>query len=83
MANDDARDDDEIKIDFNDEPAVTKQFSNDGTDGVKETALVKCDTTAGQFTISLIKSWAPIGYERAVGKIMGEEICLDYSYVYI
>jgi len=64
--NDNDRDDDENNNDLNDEPAVTKEIVDDEIDGVKETALVKCDTTAGQFTLSLIKSWAPIGYERAV-----------------
>lgn len=39
---------------------------HDGGAGIQEVALVKCQTTAGPFTINLIKSWSPIGYERAV-----------------
>jgi len=65
-------DDDMVKGDATDE-AETDGFLDDlgqltdeeGT-GIQEIALVKCDTTAGPFTINLIKSWSPNGYERAV-----------------
>uniref|UniRef100_A0A7S4N551 PPIase cyclophilin-type domain-containing protein n=2 Tax=Odontella aurita TaxID=265563 RepID=A0A7S4N551_9STRA len=31
-----------------------------------ETALVKCDTSKGRFTIKFIRKWSPLGYDRAV-----------------
>jgi len=53
---------------------------DDEVTGVRETALVECSTTAGPFTISLIKSWAPIGYERAL--TLFERSYYDHSHFF-
>jgi hypothetical protein len=30
----------------------------------RKTTFVRCETTAGDFTVSLHKDWAPLGYAR-------------------
>lgn len=38
-----------------------------GSDGAaaEEVSIIRCDTTSGPFTMKLIRSWSPLGYDRA------------------
>lgn len=43
-----------------------KMVNDDYYDEGKETSIISCSTSAGDFKMKLHKDWSPIGYERAV-----------------
>mmetsp|Transcript_19957 Transcript_19957/g.57338 ORF Transcript_19957/g.57338 Transcript_19957/m.57338 type:complete len:335 (-) Transcript_19957:1057-2061(-) len=51
---------DEVDADLLDSPLPAKQVDED------EVSLIRCDTSAGRFTMRLIRRWSPHGYDRAI-----------------